>query len=171
MGGYAMVSRIIGKQFNRISRVVDMLCLLLGEDYFITNYHGKRQKVAEYAIHFQTQWRFRDGATILLASRDVYEPYCEDVPENWQYDLVGRPDELSSVFDVQAKALKAKMQGAVVTECRLSPVNDMIIVFSNGVIFEQFMPASRKDEEWRLIDYKKDEHIVCYEEDGPFPIE
>ena len=95
----------------------------------------------------------------------------EDVPEDWQYDLKGRPDELSSVFDVQAKALKAKMQDAVVTECRLSPVNDMVIVFSNGVVLEQFMPATRKDEEWRLIDYKKDEHIVCYEEDGPFPIE
>ena len=38
-----MVSRIVGKQFNRISRVVDMLCLLLGEDYIITNHRGKRQ--------------------------------------------------------------------------------------------------------------------------------
>lgn len=93
---------------------------------------------------------------------------CEDVPEDWEYDLIGRPDELSSVFDVQAKTLKAKIQGAVVTECRLS---DMVIVFSNGVIFEQFMSAFRKDEVWRLIDYKKDEHIVCYEEDGPFSIE
>lgn len=166
-----MVSRIVGKQFNRISRVVDMLCLLLGEDYIITNHRGKRQKAAEYAIHFQTQWRFRQDNTILLASRDVYEPYCEDVPEDWEYDLIGRPDELSSVFDVQAKALKAKMQGAVVIECRLSPVNDMVIVFSNGVVLEQFMPATRKDEEWRLIDFKNDEHIVCYEEDGPFSIE
>lgn len=168
---YAMVQRIIGKKFNRVSRAVDMLCLFLGEDYTITNHHGKQIAVAEYSIHFQTQWRFREDNTILLASRDVYEPYCEDVPDDWKYDLIGRPDELSSVFDVQAKALKAKMQGAVVTECRLSPVNDMVIVFSNGVIFEQFMPASRKDEEWRLIDYKKDEHIVCYEEDGPFPME
>ena len=132
---------------------------------------GKQIVVAEYSIHFQTQWRFRQDSTILLASRDVYEPYCEDVPEDWQYDLKGRPDELSSVFDVQAKALKAKMKDAVVTECRLSPVNDMVIFFSNGVIFEQFMPASRKDEEWRLIDYKKDEYIVCYAEDGPFPLE
>lgn len=165
-----MVSRIVGKQFNRINRVVDMLCLLLGEDYIISNHCGKRQTAAEYAIHFQTQWRFREDGTILLASRDVYEPYCEDVPEDWEYDLIGRPDELSSVFDVQAKALKAKMQGAVVTECRLSPVNDMVIVFSNGVVLEQFMPATRKDEEWRLIDFKNDEHIVCYEEDDPFPI-
>lgn len=168
---YVMMQRIIGKQFNCASRAVDMLCLFLGEDYTITNHRGKQIVVAEYSIHFQTQWRFRQDSTILLASRDVYEPYCEDVPEDWQYDLKGRPDELSSVFDVQAKALKAKMKDAVVTECRLSPVNDMVIFFSNGVIFEQFMPASRKDEEWRLIDYKKDEYIVCYAEDGPFPLE
>ena len=166
-----MVSRIIGKKFNNVGRYMDMLGLLLGETYTIINSKGKQIQAAEYAIHFQTQWRFRQDNTILLASRDVYEPYCEDVPEDWQYDLKGRPDELSSVFDVQAKALKAKMQDAVVTECRLSPMNDMVIVFSNGVVLEQFMPATRKDEEWRLIDYKKDEHIVCYEEDGPFPIE
>ena len=158
-----MTSRIIGKQFNCISRAVDMLCLFLGENYTIANHRRKQIDVAEYSIHFQTQWRFRQDSTILLASRDVYEPYCEDVPEDWEYDLIGRPDEVSSVFDVQAKALKTKMQGAVVTECSLSPVNDMIIVFSNVVIFEQFMPASRKDEEWRIIDYKTDEHFVCYD--------
>ena len=166
-----MATRIIGKKFNRASRALDMLCLFLGEDYTVTNLQGKLINVAAYSIHFQTQWRFRQGNRILLASRDVYEPYCEDVPGDWKYDLVGRPDELCSVFDVQAKALNARMQGAVVTECRLSPVNDMVIIFSNDVIFEQFMPASRKDEEWRLIDYKKGEQIVCYEEDGPFPIE
>ena len=164
------MERIVGKQFNRINRVVDMLCLLLGEDYIITNHQGKRQRAAEYAIHFQTQWRFRQDSTILLASRDIYEPYCENVPEDWEYDLIGRPDELSSVFDVQAKSLKEKMQGAVVTEYRLSPVNDLVVVFSNGVVFERFMPATRKDEEWRLIDFRKKEQIVCYEEGGPFPL-
>lgn len=163
--------RINGKKFNRVSRAADLLCLFLGEDYTLTNHRGKSIVVAEYSIHFQTQWRFREDDVILLASRDVYEPYCENVPEDWQYDLIGRPDALSSVFDVQAKALNAKMKGAVVTECRLSPVNDLVIVFSNGVIFEQFMPTSRKEEEWRFIDYKKNEHIVCYEENGPFPIE
>ena len=161
-----MISRIVGKTFNCVSRAVDMLCLFLGEDHTITNHRVKPIVVAEYSVHFQTQWRFRHKDTILLASRDVYEPYCEDVPEDWKYDLIGRSDNLSSVFDVQVKALNVKMKNAVVTECRLSPVNDMVIVFSNGVIFEQFMPASRKGEEWRLIDYKNDEHIVCYDTDS-----
>ena len=161
-----MLSRLLGKKFNCISRAADMLCLFLGEDYAITNHLGKQILVAEYAIHFQTQWRFREDSTILLTARDVYTPYCEDVPENWEYDLIGRPDNLCNVFDVQAKALHSKMQDAVITEYRLSPVNDMMIRFSNGVIFEQFMPASRKDEEWRFIDYKTNEHMVCYDENG-----
>ncbi len=157
------ISRIIGKRFNTFIRAADMLCLFLGEDYTITNHREKPFEVAEFSIQFTTQWRFRQDNTILLASRDVYEPYCKDVPEDWEYYLVGRPIELSSVFDVKAEALKLKLKDTVVAECKLSPVNDMIIVFSNGVIFEQFMPASQKDEEWRLIDYTTREHIVCYD--------
>ena len=157
------ISRIIGKRFNTISRALDMLCLFLGEDYAFTNHRGKLIEVADYSIHFMTQWRFRQDNTILLASRDIYEPYCKDVPDDWEYDLVGRPIELSSVFDVQAEALKLKLKDAVVAECKLSPVNDMIIIFSNGIIFEQFMPASEQEEEWRLIDYTTNEHIVCYD--------
>lgn len=161
-----MLSKLIGKRFNRIIRAVDMLCLFLGEDYSFVGSHGQKIDVAEYSIHFQTQWRFREGRKILLASRDVYEPYCENPPEDWRYDLIGRPDELSSVFDVYAKALMVKMSGAFISECHLSETNDIVITFSNGVIFEQFMPASRKDEEWRLIDYANKTHIVCYNEDG-----
>ena len=159
-----MLFKLINKPFNCISRVVDMLCLFLGDDYDFTSADGRTVRVAEFSLHLQTQWRFREDSNILLASRDIYEPYCENVPKDWRYDLIGRPDELSSIFDVRAKALRAKMQGAVVTECRLSAVNDMVISFSNGVFFEQFIPASQKDEEWRLIDYKSGEHIICYGE-------
>ena len=166
-----MLSRVIGKKFNNINRAIDMLCLFLGEEYKFINSRGKKIDVAEYSFHFQTQWRFREGSVILLASRDIYEPNCKDVPEDWQYDVIGRSDELSSVFDVRIKTFKEKMYEAVVEECKLSPVNDIIIVFSNGVIFEQFTPASTKDEEWRFIDYKTEEHIVCYAEDGRISLE
>ena len=161
-----MLSRLLGKKFNCVSRAIDMLCLFLGEDYSFADTRGQQIDVAEFSLHFQTQWRFRKDKNILLASRDVYEPFCENVPEDWQFDLLGRSDELSSVFDVQAKALIDKMQGAFVTDVHLSDVNDLTIIFSNGVIFEQFMPASQKDEEWRLIDYKNDIYIICYDEEG-----
>lgn len=44
--------------------------------------------------------------------------------------------------------------------------NDVNIIFSNGVVFEQFTPMSVKREEWRLIDYKNNSHTICYDEDG-----
>lgn len=166
-----MLSKLHNKRFNRISRAGDMLCLFLGEDYSFISERGKRIEVAEYSMHFQTQWRFRNNETILLASRDVYEPYNLLVPEDWEYDLTGRPDELSSVFDVQAKKLVTKMQGSFVVECHVSAINDVIIMFSNGITFEQFTPSSRKDEEWRLIDYINNLHTVCCAEDGEILVE
>lgn len=166
-----MLSCLIGKKFNRISRAADMLCLFLGEDYVYRSPVGRSAEVAEFSIHFTTQWRFRLGGEILLASRDIYTPYSNGVPEDWAYDIVGRPDELSSVFDVAAKQIMQKMSGSVVSECRLSETNDITIVFSNGVVFEQFTPASRKGEEWRLIDYVGGRHIVCYDVDGLISVE
>lgn len=159
--GINVLSRILGKNFNCISRAIDMLCLFLGEDFSFADTHGHQVNVAEFSFHFQTQWRFREDKDILLASRDIYEPYSENVPADWEYDLVGRSDEMSSVFDVQAKALSTKMQGATVADYHISAVNDLVIIFSNGIVFEQFTPASQKDEEWRLIDYKNDVHLVC----------
>lgn len=158
-----MLTQLIGKKFNAVSRACDMMCLFLGEDYSITS-HGKRLNVAEFSFHFQTQWRFRNGREILLASRDIYEPYDENASENWQFDPIGRSDSESSIFDVRVKAFKELMVDSYVVDCRLSEVKDLIICFSNGVIFEQFTPASRRDEEWRLIDYVGNVHMICYDD-------
>ena len=84
-----MLSKLINKPFNCISRAVDMLCLFLGDDYDITSTDGRTVKVAEFSLHLQTQWRFRKDNTILLASRDIYEPYSKDVAEDWEYDIIG----------------------------------------------------------------------------------
>ncbi len=162
----SMLSKLINKRFNRISRAIDMLALFLGEDFTFTSESGRTAEVAEYSLHVQSQWRFRENDRILLASRDIYEPYAKTVPEDWEYDSPGRPEELSSVFDVCAKSLMKKMQGTWVTKCALSPVNDVSIEFSNGVVFEQFMPASGKAEEWRLLDYTQHSHTLCYDENG-----
>ena len=161
-----MLSKLINKPFNCISRAVDMLCLFLGDDYDITAMDGRTIKVAEFSLHVQSQWRFRENGSILLASQDIYEPYGNDIADDWEYDIVGRPDCESSVFDVFAKSFSSKMQDSIVTECRLSETNDITIRFSNGVFFEQFTPASRKCEEWRLIDYKNGLHTICYDENG-----
>lgn len=143
-----------------------MLCLFLGDDYDFTSVDGRTVKVSEFSLHLQTQWRFRNNDTILLASRDIYEPYNQNVAEDWEYDIIGRPDNESSIFDVLSKRFSLQMQNAIITECYLSQTNDITILFSNGVVFEQFTSTSQKCEEWRLIDYKNDLHTICYDEDG-----
>lgn len=162
------MDRITGARFNSISRCVDMLCLQLGED--VEREYDNSEAIncsslkrAEFSIHLQTQWRFVHDNQILLASRDIYEPFSEHVGENWAYDLHGRPDHESSVFDVAKRNFEKHMADSFVSACSVSALGDMRITFSNGTVFEVFIPTSQRDEEWRLIDFLHDEHIVFHD--------
>lgn len=166
---------VVKGNLNSLYKAVNRLCDQLSlprigahglRHSLFTNTRGVQIHAAEYSFHFQTQWRFRDEKAILLTTKDIYEPYRENVSDDWQFDLIDRADSQSSVFDVKSKALICKMQDSIVIDCQLSAANDLSITFSNGIIFEQFMSASKKDEEWRLINYKNNTHLVCYGEDG-----
>lgn len=141
------VRQILGANFHSIHRCVDMLCFNLGMDIFDKD----KQSVPQYAFHIQTQWRFIKDHAILLASRDIYLPYSDHVSDDWEYDLVGRPDNESSLFDVVAKYFSQQFQDSVVTDIDISPLGDLHITFSNGIYFETFTPSCRKDEFWRLL--------------------
>ncbi len=159
LGGIIMLSKLLNKKFYSIHRAVDMLMLNIGDDYEMTSYDKQPCIVSEYALHIQSPWRFRKGS-------DIYVPYCDNVPDEWEYDIVGRSDELSSIFDVCSKQFSEVMQGSTIVECNLSEINDVFLMFSNGVVFEHFITDTRKCEEWRLIDCANDLHTVCYDCDG-----
>lgn len=156
-----MLKCLIGKKFNYISRAMDMLCLGIGEDYPFLSRRGKTVRGAEFSLHLQTQWRFTKAETLLLGSRDIYHPYRSDVPEDWEYDLIGRPDNESSVFDVVKKQLEADLENAAITEASVSPLGDVHLVF-NGIVFDCFIPSREESEEWRLVDRNADLHTVFY---------
>ena len=158
----SVTNSLLGKKFSYISRASDMLCLFIGDSYIFSS-RGKDIAVTEFAIHFQTQWRFIGDKSIILGSRDIYEPYSHAVAENWEYDIIGRSDEESSVFDVKARDVNRAMRDAAVTDVAVSDYGDVSIGFSNGVTFQSFIPASNKGEEWRFIDYKSNRHVVFYE--------
>lgn len=158
-----MLKSLCGKQFGCISRAIDMLCIFIGDDYTYINQSGRKIDVSEFALHFQTQWRFIDGNSIILGSRDIYEPFNQAVPDDWKYDIIGRKDEESSIFDVKAKKLNSFMKNTTIAEATVSVFGDVIIVFSNGIKFQSFTPISYKEELWRLIDYKADVHTVVYD--------
>ncbi len=164
------MKRLIGAPFHSVSRAVDMLCLNLGPEGDWISFRGEKRRMPAWSIHLQTPWRFVLEDQILLASRDIYEPFAPDaVDEDWQYDLVGRPPEAGSLYDGLVPAFSRMMAGSIVTACHVSPLGDLTLEFSNGVQFQSFTPDSRKCEVWRLVDYITGEHLILFdrEEDGP----
>lgn len=164
------MNRLINKPFHSMRRVADMLCLNFGNDFRKTvsiGTHILSDKVyPAYSLHLQVQWRFVHDNQILLGSRDIYTPYSWEIDESeWDYSQVGRPDEESSVFDVVSRQITQALTGHYVTHCNLSSLGDIRITFSNSYIFEVFIPASVQEEEWRLIDFAKDEHLIFYDVD------
>lgn len=164
------MNRLILKPFHSMHRAVDMLCLNFGNDLRKTISIGTHilsdAVYPAYSLHLQVQWRFIHNSKIILGSRDIYKPYSDEIDEDeWDYSQVGRPDDESSVFDVISRQIAQALAGHYVTQCNLSPMGDIRITFSNGYIFEVFIPASYQDEEWRLIDFSNDEHLIFYDVD------
>ena len=161
------MNRLINQPFHSMHRAADMLCLNFGntwkEDTLQIRGRTLHRRFPEYSLHLQVQWRFIYQNQILLGSRDIYEPFSQEVGEDWDYDPIGRPNSESSVFDVVSKRVSQELLGHHPVDCAVSPVGDIRIVFSNGYIFEVFIPASYQDEEWRLIDFPKDEHLIFYD--------
>lgn len=158
-----IAEKLIGSKFNSIFRCVDMLCFNLGED--VRDKNGA--SVPEFSFHVQTQWRFVKEDEILLASRDIYLPYNTRIDgSEWMYDIVGRADDESSIFDVIQKSFHEHFLNAAVSSVRVSRVGDLQVTFSNGIVFETFTPSMRKDEFWRLIyigENRENEHFVVFE--------
>ena len=161
------MNRLINQPFHSMHRAADMLCLNFGKTREERTIKIRGQNLLfrypEYSLQLQVQWRFVYQKQILLGSRDIYKPFSQDVGEDWDYDPIGRPDSESSVFDVVSKRVSQELLEHHVVDCVVSPVGDIQITFSNGYTFEVFIPASYKDEEWRLIDFVKDEHLIFYD--------
>lgn len=163
------MDRIMESPFHSLSRAVDMLCLNFGPEVDWTSLRtGQNRNMPAWSIHLQTQWRFVRRGRIILASRDMYEPFAPDrVGEDWAYDLVGRPAMESSRFDVLSPGLSRRMAGSTVTNCQVSPLGDLLLEFSSGTRFESFTPSSLREEVWRLVDYRNGEHLVVFDAEAP----
>ena len=161
------MNRLIGQPFLGMNRAIDMLCLNFGNAWKEGTIQRRGQvlpvRYPAFSLHLQVQWRFVSEDRIVLGSRDIYEPFSQNVGEDWEYDLIGRPDSESSIFDVVSKQISQELMGHHVTECSVSPMGDIRIIFSNSYIFEVFIPASYQSEEWRLIDFAKNEHVIFYD--------
>lgn len=153
---------LVNKTFHSIFRAADMLCLNIGNELSIT-VNDKKRIVSEFSFHIQTQWRFLKDGEIILASRDIYEPFCDGVGLDWDYDVFGRKKEESSIFDALRYEFNEQLKKCIILDCSVSPLGDLKILFSDGIYFETFMPASRKMEVWRLINFASGEHTIIFD--------
>ena len=157
------MKRIIGAKFHSIYRVVDMLCLNLGNE--IKDDEG--YTYAENTLHIQTSWRFVKDEVILLASRDIFLPQDEAL-DNGDYDFEDQSTQkeitaTSSIFDVAIHDFEKHFGNATVKSFDISPLGDLRVDFTNGVYFETFTPSARKCEEWRFLPPGEEDHFVIFD--------
>jgi len=163
------MKRLINEPFHSMHRVMDMLCLNFGqtcrnETISIGNRVISQRIFPVYSLHIQVQWRFIYQGTILLGSRDIYKPFSNDIDvDMWDYNPTNRPDCESSLFDVASRQVSEALTGHYVTDATVTQFGDVQLKFSNDYVFEVFIPASYKDEEWRLIDVIGNEHLVFHD--------
>lgn len=159
--------KLINKDLTELGRAADMLWLAIGKPLVIETDDMKKREVSEYAIHFQCQWRFVKDSEILLASHDIYNPYDIDLSydDEWDWDVFGRENEKSNIFDVRSKELQRKFLPLKIEKVDLCKTSDLCITFENGICFSTFISCSRKDEYYRFIDFCTDEHTVIFDVD------
>jgi hypothetical protein len=158
------IKKIIGCNFHKISRAVDMMCLGIGNEIDFVNNKGENVKRPQYAIHFQCPWRLYNENGIILGSYDIYEPFNKDIGDDWEYDLHRRPENESSVFDVTLNKIITELGKCEVTDCSLTKMNDLHISFTNDWHLDTFITSSEKVEEfWRFIEFETGEHTVIYD--------
>ena len=127
----------------------------------------KKREVTEYGIHFQCQWRFVREGKILLASHDIYNPFDSNLEWNddWEWDVFGRENEESSVFDVRSKEFANEFLPLEIENIRYTDTRDLHIDFNKGIYFDTFITISTKREFYRFLDFDADKHTVIFDVD------
>lgn len=159
---YVNFSITEGKRLNSINRAIDMLCLNIGENIELTIW-GEKEKYPEYSLHVQCPWALIDNETIVLGSSDIYEPYDENVEDDWNYDEIGRNDKESSIFDVKSRELEKVLSELVIEYFSVDNQGNIKIKFTKGWSFQTFIASSKKEEFWRFINYCTQNHFVFYD--------
>jgi len=132
------------------------------------NGKAKKTSMHDYAFHFQCPWRFVKKEDILLASFDIYNPYDESMEDDyWDWDVFGRDDQSSSVFDIKAAELVKEVLPLKITGIYQDDTNDLHIDFDKGIYFRTFINCSTKREYYRFIDFtsEESEHYVVFDTD------
>jgi hypothetical protein len=162
-----IAEKLASKDFTRLYRAADMLCLQIGDTIIVDSRKGGKEESPEYRIHFQCPWRFVEEGNILLASYDIYNPYDSSLEydADWAWDVFGRENEASSIFDVKSKEFENRFLPLKIENIYLTDICDLHIDFNKGIHFDTFINCSTKREYYRFLDFHTGEHTVIFEVD------
>ncbi len=148
------LNKLLGKKLTSTTRSVDMECLKFG---FKNN--DKNQNIGEFAIHIQADWRIINKKSILVGSRDLYEPNSKNISDNSfvHYESGNLRDE-----KLETLIKKNEFKVSKITSDDFGGLN---ITFENQAEL-QIIPVltveSEYNEFWRFIENKdaNSEHFV-----------
>ncbi len=149
-----MLTCLIGCPFTALADILGEFSIDLGE---------------RYTLNISSPWRFLMGKNILLASRDLIVPTIAATNVYWEDDF--NLDDSYYVFGKYKNVLNAKMAESTITKAEINETNDLILTFSNGVIFQSFYDCSKHVEHWYINDRKENKRIVFCDKNGDLFIE
>ena len=155
------LDKLVGLNLRYAGRASNLFWLGFGEKILVTR-RGKREEVAEYALHIQCSWRIAKGNKIVVGSRDFYSPRTGLENENghFEWDVQG-----NNRFDERIESIIEDIdENTIVERVDSDEVGGLKIFLSQGYLLEVFPDTSEDDEYrefWRLFKRKEDSpHFV-----------
>ncbi|AUO13532.1 hypothetical protein [Priestia megaterium] len=155
------LDKLVGLNLRYAGRASNLFWLGFGEKILVTR-RGKKEEVAEYALHIQCSWRIAKGYKIVVGSLDFYSPRTglENENEHFEWGIQG-----NNRFDERIESfIKDINEHTILERVDSDEVGGLKIFLSQGYLLEVFPDTSEDDEYsefWRLFNRKEDSpHFV-----------
>src|SRR3954452_2365316 len=116
--------------------------------------------IGEYGLHLQCSWRIAEGATIVVASQDLFyaagdDPYKDRDDFDWEKQQNRRDERIAALFTSWAD------DPPTVESVDADTVGSLFFSLTRGYAFGVFPCDSLGRERWRLLpNYPQRDHFV-----------
>ncbi len=152
------IRELENKNFIDIGRASDLLWLQFGEKIKIKNYKNIEIERGSMGLNIQCPWRILKRDQLILGNNDIYEPADDIFETEFDWSEIG-----GSVFDKKVIEIFSNMLPLMVKSVEVSKIGDLKLEFEKEIVLEVISNSASKIELWRFINYKTNEHIVCFE--------
>ena len=142
------ITDLIGKKIYRVGRAAAMCWIHIGKPVKIMT-RSEMRVVGEYALHIDCPWRLltKYRSEIVLGSADIFCPSSSnEQDQNFVWDVQG-----NNLFDEKAERIFSKLSEIIIQSAEMSPINDLTLTLSNGLLLQCYVNQSSDEECWRLF--------------------